>query len=236
MVSAFCENMAEGWGEHLLQRAGGPIRSTAVIFSDWGIKLPLLVPGGEHGCRNFKKCYILRFFYLNSDPACMCVCSKHSATGVHLYVYTCIWNAHIYTLIVETQTTSMWNNVAGCISRGTTFATEWMLSEWVTHRNVCELPRGVRDGMVCRSVCQKEADDIGATRVLLFLLQQWTKPGLVLFICIVHYFRFLSNFVCVSFGIHVRSVCCPLSLLVSLFHLFLSFLPLCDSHSFLILS
>jgi hypothetical protein len=33
--------------------------------------------------------------------------------------------------------------------------------------------------MVCRSVCQKEADDRGATRVLLFFLQQWTKPGLV---------------------------------------------------------
>ena len=29
--------------------------------------------------------------------------------------------------------------------------------------------------MVCRSVCQIEADDRGATRVLLFFLQQWTK-------------------------------------------------------------
>lgn len=111
---------------------------------------------------------------------------------------------------------------------------EWV-SEWVTHRNVCELPRGVRDVMVCRSVCQKEADDRGATRVLPFLLQQWTKPGLVLFYSFVQHFRFPFNFICVSFSIHVRSVCCPLTLLVSLFFLLVYFCrsyPLCASHSF----
>jgi hypothetical protein len=93
--------------------------------------------------------------------------------------------------------------------------------------------------MVCRSVCQKEADDRGATRVLPLFLQQWTKLGLVFFLPVVMIFLFfsfvrsaLSTFVSFSVLFLSRSIFlfvltrCPLALLVSLFftYFLLSFL------------
>lgn len=102
--------------------------------------------------------------------------------------------------------------------------------------------------MVCRSVCQKEADDRGATRVLPFFLQQWTKLGLVFFLPVSLFFSFvrsaLSTFFSFSILFLSRSIFlfvltrCPLALLVSLFftYFLLSFLLCCSSHSSLILS
>lgn len=95
--------------------------------------------------------------------------------------------------------------------------------------------------MVCRSVCQKEADDRGATRVLPFFLQQWTKPCLVFFLPVVIislFFTFVRSVLSTSVSFSIlflsRSVFmfvlyrCPLALLVSPFfftYFFLSFLP-----------
>jgi len=61
------------------------------------------------------------------------------------------WNVDIYTPF-ETPATSMWNNVAGCISRGTTFATEWNNAEWVSEW-VSHPPQRVRAAAGCAWWC-----------------------------------------------------------------------------------
>ena len=131
---------------------------------------------------------------------------------------------------------------------------EIMLSEWVSEsptatcascRRVCV--------MVCRSVCQKEADDRGATRVLPFFVQQWTKPDLVFFLpFVIIYFSLLFVLSLVlpfpfPFYFCFVQYSCSFSIAVLylylyLFRPFFFFLlnsscrsyPLCASHSFLI--
>ena len=115
------------------------------------------MPGGEHGCQNIKKCNILRSFYLNSNPTycqlvCECVC-----------VYVCMCAVSIRPLVIISKSIYEMPTFIHLLRRqllayGITLPaafqgaprsqpSEIMLSEWVTHRNVYELPRGVRDGV-----------------------------------------------------------------------------------------
>ena len=161
MVSAFCENRGEGE----LQRAEGPTRSSTVrIFSDWGIKLLLSVPGGEHGCQNSKKCYILRFFYLNSDPTyfqllCVCVC-----VCMYVCVYVCMCAVSIRPVVIINKSIYeipafmhlLRRQLPACgVMLPAAFQgaprsqpSEIMLSEWVNH-----LPQRVRAAPGCAWWC-----------------------------------------------------------------------------------